>query len=375
MKRILCTLFCVSLLSFPLSGEFLPAAVLNSAGAAAPDNASTVYDGVTLTEDMTWRGTVLVKGFVVVPPQTTLRIEPGAVVRFISRPGQTAAARLIVQGRLQAVGTAAAPILMTSGRSAVAPGDWGGISFASTEKRNIMEYCRIENADSGIDLRFSSITLKAVSISKSRAALRSHDSLVQMTGCTFEDLETGIEAHDSEFDLRDSTIANCRQGVVMNRSFVGISSVTIKGNALYGLLAEECRLKISSGEISENGIGARFKGGEGNIQMTRFIKNRETALHLSGSRIKVQRSLFADNSGDAVRLEDGRSLLAGNAFISNRGFNIYNAGREDANALLNWWGGTDPSAIAAKIHDAATDKNSGTLQLFPWLTEKPPLMP
>lgn len=374
MKRIFFTLFCILLLSLPLGEKLLPPAVLTSAD-AAPDNASTVYDGVTLVEDVTWRGTVLVKGFIVVPPQTTLRIEPGTVVRFVSHSGKSGAARLIIQGRLHAVGTPASPIVMTSGRSSAARGDWGGISLVSTEKRNILEHCRIEYADTGIDVRFSSINLKMVTITKSRTAFRAHDSLVQIADCTFADSETGIEAHDSEFDLRESTISNCRQGFAVNRSSVGISSVVIRGNALYGLLADECRVKISSGEISENGIGARFKGGEGHIQMTRFVKNRETALHLSGSRIKVQRSLFADNIADAVRLEDGRSLLSGNAFISNRGFNVYNAGAEDANALLNWWGGTDPSAIAAKIHDAATDKRSGTLLVFPWLTEKPPLLP
>ena len=374
MKRFFITLYCTFLLSVPFGGELLPPALLNSAD-AAPDNPSTVHDGVTLAEDATWRGTILVKGFVVVPPQTTLRIEPGTVIRFVSHSGQSGGARLIIQGRLQAVGTAAAPIVMTSGRSAAAPGDWGGISLVSTEKRNILEHCRIEYAESGIDVRFSSINLKMVSITRSRTAFRARDALVQMTGCTFEESGTGIEAHDSEFDLRESKVSNCRQGLAMNRSSVGISSVIIRGNALYGLLSEDCRVKISSGEISENGIGARFKGGEGHIQMTRFTKNRETALHLSGSRMKVQRSIFADNIGDAVRLEDGRSLLSGNAFISNKGFNIYNAGVEDANALLNWWGGTDQSAIAAKIHDAATDKRSGALQIFPWLTEKPPLMP
>lgn len=373
--RTLFTLLCLTAVLLTMSVRLVSAAEPDRVGTAKPENAPALYDGVTLTEDLTWRGTVLVQGFVVVPPHTTLRIDAGTIVRFVSRPGQSGGARLIVQGRLQAIGTAAAPVVMTSGQSAPARGDWGGISFVSTEKRNILEHCRIEYADSGIDVRFSSISLKTVSIAKSRTALRTHDSLVQVTGSVFAESETGIEADDSESDLRDTTIANCKQGVVAHRSSVGMSSVTIRGNTLYGLLLEECRVKISSGTVSENGIGARFKGGEGHIQMSRFTGNRETALHLSGSRIKIQRSLFADNSGDAVRLEDGRSLLTGNIFDANKGFNIYNAGREDATALLNWWGSAEAAVITGKIHDAATDSRAGSLQIFPWLTEKPPLMP
>ena len=49
---------------------------------SAAEQATSVYDGAVLTEDVTWRGSILVRGFVVVAPQATLRIEPGTVVRF-----------------------------------------------------------------------------------------------------------------------------------------------------------------------------------------------------------------------------------------------------------------------------------------------------
>lgn len=373
--RALQILLCLTAVLLVMTGQPATAVDQQSGRAVAPDSASAVYDGVTLTEDTTWRGTVLVQGFVAVAPHATLRIEPGAVIRFAGKPGQSGAARLIVQGRIQAIGTAAAPIVMTSGRPVPARGDWGGVSFASTEKRNVLEHCRIEYADTGIDARFSSIFLKTLTMAKSRVALRASDSHVQMTGGSAEESETGVEANDSELDLRDAAIVNCGRGIVSNRSSVGMSSVTIRGNAQYGLQLEECRVKISSGTISENGVGARFKGGEGHIQMTRFTGNRETALHLSGSRMKIQRSLFAGNNGDAVRLEDGRSLFTGNIFDSNRGFNIYNTGRDDVHALLNWWGSADASVITGKIRDSAADSRAGALMIFPWLTEKPQLTP
>ncbi len=130
---------------------------------AAEPGTTVVYDGAVLTEDVTWRGSILVKGFVVVAPQATLRIDPGTVVRFAATAAQQLP-NLVVQGRLHAAGTGERPIMLTSDRSRPARGAWGGIVLLSTEKRNLLEHCRIEYAETGIDLRFSTITLKTVSI-------------------------------------------------------------------------------------------------------------------------------------------------------------------------------------------------------------------
>ena len=51
-------------------------------GAMAADEVSVQQDEVVLTEDTVWRGTIHVKGSVVVAPQATLRIDPGTIVRF-----------------------------------------------------------------------------------------------------------------------------------------------------------------------------------------------------------------------------------------------------------------------------------------------------
>lgn len=340
----------------------------------AAERSTTAYDGAVLTEDVTWRGSILVKGFVVVAPQATLRIDPGTVVRFTA----TAARQLpglIVQGRLQAAGTAEKPILLTSEQSRPARGSWGGIVLLSTEKRNMLENCRIEYAETGIDVRFSTVTLKAVSVIQTRTGLLSHDGLVQLTGSTVSDSETGIEMYDSEFDGKDSTIVSCQRGGVFGKSAVVLSSVKIMNNLQTGLETDECRIRISGSEFSGNTLGARITGGEGQIVMSGFLQNGRTALHLAGSRIKVQRCLFSGNSQDALRTDDGRALLLNNAFSSNGGFNLYNAGHEVVAARQNWWGTTEPVLIGQKIHDVTHDKTSGAVHIFPWLKEKPLLMP
>ena len=132
--------------------------------------ATSVCDGVVLTEDVTWRGSMLVRGSVVVGPHATLRIEPGTVVRFAVSADQQLPI-LVVQGRLHAAGTSELPIVLTSDHSMPTRGCWGGIVLLSTEKNNLLEGCRIEYAETGIDIRFSNVTLNSVSILHAKTAL------------------------------------------------------------------------------------------------------------------------------------------------------------------------------------------------------------
>ena len=340
----------------------------------AAEQATVVYDGAVLSEDATWRGSVLVNGYVVVAPHATLRIEPGTIIRFAATAAQQLPS-LIVQGRIQAVGSPEQPIILSSGRTTPVRGSWGGVVFLSTEKRNLLEQCRIEYAETGIDVRSSTVALKDVSIVKARTALLSHDGVVQITGGLVSEAETGIEIYNSEFDGRDTAVTSCQSGFVLKKSAVVLTSLKIANNVNIGLEAEDCRIKITGGEFSGNGLGARIKGGEGQMVQSRFHKNRLTALHLIGAQIKIQRCLFLENLQDALRTEDGGALLLNNGFSSNGGYNLYNAGHEAVSARLNWWGTVDPVLIEQNISGANRDKNSGGADVFPWLREKPPLMP
>ncbi|MDD2582688.1 MAG: right-handed parallel beta-helix repeat-containing protein [Desulfuromonadaceae bacterium] len=340
----------------------------------AAEQPAVVYDGVVLTEDVTWSGSILVQGFVLVAPNVTLRIDPGTVVRFAAAAdGQLPG--LVIQGRIHAAGTSEQPIAFTSDQSSPLRGSWGGIVLLSTGKHNLMEHCRIEYAETGIDLRFSTVALQSVSIVQARTALLLHDGVVQMTGSTVSDSETGIEGYNSEFDVRDTTITSCKRGCFLNKSAVVLAAVNIMNNQETGLEAKDCRIRITGGEFSGNMHGGCINGGEGQIVMSKFMRNRQTALHLGCSRIKIQRCLFVDNVQDALRVEDGLALFLNNVFSSNGRYNLYNAGSEIVSARLNWWGSADRSLIWQKIHDILRDKDAGAVHAFPWLVEKPRLMP
>jgi hypothetical protein len=341
---------------------------------SASSYATPVHDGAVLTEDATWRGSIVIRGSIVVAPHATLRIEPGTVVRFAASAGQQLPS-LVVQGRLHVAGTSERPIVLKSDHPVPTRGSWAGIVFLSTEKNNLLEGCRIENADTGIDIRFSTVTLKSVSILHAQTALLSHDGIVQMSDSTVSDSATGIEIYDSEFDGSDVTVDSCQRGCVLSKSSVVMASPKIMNNQQAGLETDECRIKITGGEFYGNALGAHIKGGEGEISMSRFLRNRQTAMHLSGSRLKIQRCRFAENSQDALRIEDSRVLVMNNAFSFNGGFNLFNAGSEVVDARLNWWGGVDPSLVRQKIHDAFQGKNTGTVKISPWLNEMPMYMP
>jgi len=341
----------------------------------SPGQYSAVYDTATITEDATWHGTVLVKGALTVAPQATLSIEPGTVVRFAQARSARQLPRLLVMGRIQAVGSADRPILFSTGSATPKRGEWGGILLISSEKKNRFEHCRIEGAETGIEARFSSFTARSVLIARAATGMLLRDSTVTMAASSFSSSDTGVEAHDSELELRDSAFAQNRRGMALYRSSAVLAALTVTANQLIGLLAEDCRLKLTSSEISGNGSGARISGGEGQLLLTRFLRNGDTALHLSSARLKVFRCQFVDNIRDGLKLEDDRATVWGNVFGGNGGFNLVNAGQEDVSLTQNWWGTTDEATILFKISDGTRTGRSGRVTIFPWLTEKPVVLP
>lgn len=334
------------------------------------------YENATITEDVSWRGSVVVKGALVVAPQTTLRIEPGTEIRFMSSGGSLQLPRLVVMGRIEGIGSPDRPILFTSGSAVpLKKAAWGGILLLSSEKRNQLEHCRIEGAETALEGRFSNVSLKSVAVSASISGIVLRDSTAGVSQSNVSGCDTGIEALDSELELRDTALVRNRRGAALFRSSVTMSSVTVTGNSQLGILAEEGRIKLTSCEVSGNGVGAHIKGGEGQLFMCRFMRNSVTGLHLAAARLKVNRCRISENLRDGLKLEDGRATVWGNAFGGNGGYNLVNAGSESISAPLNWWGAGDEASVKGKLSDIIRDGRSGVVNVYPWLLEKPALLP
>ena len=377
----MCSTFRFILLIFLCMSCLSPAAA--TLAATAPpvtrpvvSQVTSVYENATITEDLSLRGVVAVKGALTVAPQATLRIEPGTEIRFTAAKGSSQQPRLVVMGRIQAVGTLDRPILFTSNSAVpITKAAWGGILMLSSEKRNQMEHCRIEGSETALEGRFSTIALKSVSITQSKTGLSLRDCTATVTASSVSNCETGIEAHDSELELRDTALAQNRRGAALFRSSVVMSSLTVTGNSQHGILAEEVRIKMTSCEVTGNGVGAQLKGGEGQLFMCRFMRNIDTALYLVAARLKVNRCQITENLRDGLKLADGRSTVWGNVFSGNGGYNMVNTGAESISAPQNWWGAADEASVKSKLFDAVLNGRIGAVNVFPWLLQKPALYP
>jgi hypothetical protein len=306
----------------------------------APFNAALSYGDRVLSEDTSWRGDVLVEGVVVVAPQATLSVEPGTVVRFRRKGAQ--APLLVVQGRIVAAGTKETPVLFTSSFAVPAPGDWQGILLLGSEKKNQLENCRIEGAETGIEALFSSVTMKGVRAERSGTGMRFQDALVTMDAGGASDCDTALRLSDSEATLRNLSLTGNGQGLTAQKSSIYLLEANLTGNQAAAFAGDASRIKIQGGAVLGNGSGVTLIGCQGSVVGARFAKNREFGLSLKESRVRVNGNVISGNGNNGVLVADGAAVVWDNAIFENAGYDLYNAGGEEFRAPGNWWGGSAP---------------------------------
>lgn len=345
------------------------------AAAAPPRTLSTLtpafsYRNQVLTEDVTWRGEVLVEGGVTIAPQATLTIEPGTVVRFRRADGSDGGgASLLVRGRILANGSTGNPVFFTSAFDGAVAGDWDGIVLLSSEKKNLLEHCRVEGAVTGCEVLYSSLTMKHVRFTACRNGAEVRDSSAVIIGGGASECVTGMVLRESEIDLREAGFTGNRRGVVAAGTSLLLSGSTFSGNGEAGLVADDCRLRISGCSFAGNGSGLQLTSCEGGIVASRIEKNTGDGLTLDRSRLKVSGNEISRNGRVGLRVTDGGSVAWGNSFVANGEYDLYNAGGEDFTALGNWWGGVPASVISQRIYGGHQDGSRGKVRYSPYLPE------
>lgn len=337
----------------------------------AVTTADTVLAGKVIAEDLVLRGTVLVRGSLVVAPQATLKLEPGTVLRFAPEVGSTLLPRLVVQGRLVVGGTSQQPVLIGAAISEPMPADWGGVVLLATEKKNQFDYCRIEGAQTGIMAHFSRFFSRGVKIDRSEIGVALYDSEASIQQADIYRCDTGIKLADSELDLRDSLLHENRQGVYGVQASFTFSGVQSVKQAQEGLFADQCRFRIAGCRFAENRIGIRLIGGDGQIVLSRFLDNREHGAEFSGTRVRVNNSTFSNNTGSGVVLDNARGFISGSALSANKAYNLQGKGSGSFSAVLNWWGTKDSRQVAAGILDTTAKDSAAGGTFVPFLKERP----
>jgi hypothetical protein len=117
-----------------------------------PYGAPTVTVNTAITTNTTWtsNNVYLLQGIIYVNSGVTLTIQPGTVIRG---DNTVANSSLFVArgGKIQAIGTACAPIVFTSNKAvgARAKGDWGGVVILGNAVNNLGTNAQIEGTAAG----------------------------------------------------------------------------------------------------------------------------------------------------------------------------------------------------------------------------------
>lgn len=343
---------------------------LASPVAASPE---LLYRDAILTEDTAWRGEVFVEGSLTVAPQTTLTLEPGTVVRFRRTvAGEGAGPLLLVQGRLVVRGSAEAPVRFTSSFPDPRAGEWQGIVFLGSEKKNLLEQCRVEGAVVGIDTSFSTVTLKDVSLVACGTGARFQDSIVTVSGGGSSGCTVGMELLECESDIRGITVRGNRLGLTVRGGSLFLEGASVTDNGEAGFMAAASRLSIERSLFQRSVAGLLLTDCEGTVTAGRIADNRQIGAHLVRSRVRVYGNEIVSNGAIGLRVDDGRGIAWGNAFTGNGHFDIDNAGVEDFRAMANWWGDSAP-LLEKRLNHRAQDPARGRILVNPVLPVRPPL--
>lgn len=332
-----------------------------------------VYRDAVLTEDMVWRGEVLVEGGVTVAPQTTLTVAPGTVVRF-KKSGAGAKGVLLVQGRIMVKGTLAKPVLFTANFAEPLAGDWQGVVLLSSEKKNSIEHLRLKGAETGLDAAFSSVTVTNSFFSQCQTGVRLQDTLATLTGGGISSCGLGLALYDSEAELRDASINGNRQGGAVVRTSLALSGSTFDNNTREALIVESSRIRIAGAGFTSNGSGLRLAACDGMVTGSMFRGNAEYGLLLARSRVRVNGNEITGNGTFGLQVEDGQGIAWGNQFAGNGRYDVYNAGTEDFRAIGNWWE-VPADAMGSRIYDRQANAGRGRVYYLPVLQVRPQTVP
>ncbi len=144
--------------------------------------------------DAVWEGEVVIDRIVIIRAGGSLTIRPGTQVRFrrIDWDGDGIGdAEITVEGRLEAVGTAGAPIDLASAEPDPRPGDWKylHVNFA---RGATLAHVRIRHAFSGIQVHYSPAEIRNCEFTENVDGVRFSTARLLLTGSRIHRNVNGI---------------------------------------------------------------------------------------------------------------------------------------------------------------------------------------
>ncbi len=329
------------------------------------------YHNKVLAEDVTWSGRVLIKGVLTIAPQATLNISPGTEIAFVPDPDGLAEGTLLVKGRIAAQGVADKKILFKAGTKEIVPDSWRGIIVLGSEKNNVFEHCRIEGATVGLDVIFSTISVRNTFILSCGTGVRLQNALFQARGGGVSGSDVGYAVMDGESDVRDVSFTNNIRGLSVSHGSLSVKGCSFSGNTSHALESVSSKITVSAASFTKNGTGLSLADSEGAVEGSRIVENREYGVQLIRSRIKIFGNLIFMNTGIGIQSDSGGSAAWDNNISLNGLYDFYNAGSDEFAAIANWWGGASGTGRKKRIFDKAADPDRGSVLTMPELPSPP----
>lgn len=165
------------------------------------NTADTVLTGRTITEDLVFNGTVLIKGSLVVAPQATLWVEAGSKILFAPASGADEKSQLLVMGRLVVMGKMDSPVLFSSVFDEPAAGDWAGIVLLDSTKNNLLEFLEITGAQTGITAQHSRLTAVNLQLEQCIVGIDLRDSTATIDNIVVKNCDTYADGTEKDLIL------------------------------------------------------------------------------------------------------------------------------------------------------------------------------
>ncbi len=286
----------------------------------------------------------VINGIIDVAPGAKLIIQPGTVVKFNTNAG------ILVEGELDAVGTADNQITFTSNQVSPQKGDWSGIYFAkgsvnatvatdgTYSSGSIIEYVNIKYSQ-GIFCNDAVPFISSNTLLSNRTAIELIGSSTS-PGMEVTDLNESIAKHASLVTayIVNNTMSDNDFGIIIQKSN-GRDYINTPAGAMY-LSKKYTTAIIKNNNINNNASGIVITQGDNNIILNNEIKfNTNEGLHLEGS---------SDN------FIQGNTINNNNIGITNSALNTVIVAN---NIEYNFVKGLDMNAVARSVKYNNIDNN------------------
>ena len=365
------------------------------------------YGNETLRGRTVWRGLIRVSGQVRVAAGARLVVMPGTVVEFTKRDtngdgiGENG---ILAQGVFWAKGTPEAPIVFRSAEERPGRGDWDAINILGSDaNRNLVEFCRIENAYRGVHFHFSNVAVTHCRFRDNYRGMQFQESVVELRDNDVFDNKSAVKARDSEVLLAGNRFYGNVDGVNFLRTALTARDNLFSGNRLDGLRVREGTATVEGnimagnreGLVVANAVFGRFTGNllaanlvnglvlkdASNLEVKgdAMMENGLNGVAVNGVLGTLSGCLITGNGSRGVGVVSFSGRITGNAIAANGEYAIGLDGSDHVDAGGNWWGGAD---LKEAIYDAADEAGlgrvtTGTLldraPLFTWPVAEVPV--